>query len=138
MQAKNHIKSYPRLERLKIVRQWTWKQVAEALNLSVAMLMSVKSGRVELSKSAFWRLQQAEADAGIITRPSPDQAGPQEEPEVLEAHDHQSTVEYLSTTAAQEALEKLSSRNRSLCKLLIDHIIAAERMDAQKRKKKMK
>lgn len=138
MQAESHTNSYPRLERLRVVRQWTWKQVADALHLSVAMLMSVKSGRARLSKNAEWRLTQAEADAGIIKRPQPADAVPEASPSaglVVEAHDHE-PPEYVASITAEQALDRLRRRNKGLCEVVEKHILAVERWDSQMRKKK--
>jgi transcriptional regulator with XRE-family HTH domain len=65
VQAKSYRKLYPRIEALKHKRNWTWEEVAKELDLSVAMLMLVKSGRRHLSNRAHYRLCEAERTAGI-------------------------------------------------------------------------
>ena len=177
MQAKNDIIS-ARLDKLKQARGWTWRELAEALDLSVSTLMMVKSGRNKLSKKAEWRLVQVEASNGLINAPAENvqqaltlthlsdgtaearlktfekllektmsaqdaefwkqdarQCGEAAAKSTLEAHDHTARTDYVSTTPAKAALDNLSARNPGLCKLLMDHILAAERWDAQKRKR---
>jgi transcriptional regulator with XRE-family HTH domain len=54
-----------RLERLKNVKDFTWEQLAEKLDLSVSMLMQVKSGDRQLSPRALFRLDCAEKMANL-------------------------------------------------------------------------
>ena len=58
-----------------MLRQWTWKQVADALDLSVTMLFMVKAGRRGLSTKAEYRLRQQEVEAGIAQNLNGSQMG---------------------------------------------------------------
>jgi transcriptional regulator with XRE-family HTH domain len=56
---------------------------------------------------------------------------------VLEAHDHiKPAIEYEAMTTAEEALDKILRRNKTLYEALRQQIVAVERWDAQKRKRK--
>ena len=112
------------------------KELAQATGITAAAISNYRRGQ---------RLAQAEELAalgaffgcpieGLITEPAR-RENPVEE-RVLEAHDHAPTHEYISTTAAHEALDKLSVKNRGLCKLFVDLLVRAERLEAQKRKRK--
>lgn len=56
---------HDRLERLRMANQWTWKQLAGALGLSVGFLIMVNKGKRSLSEKAEFRLRQIEAEAGL-------------------------------------------------------------------------
>jgi len=57
---------------------------------------------------------------------------------VLEFHDHEPDLQYEVVTTAEEALERLSKRNKTLHEALRQQIVAVERWDAQQRKRKSK
>ena len=51
---------FERIERYKVRRKFTWRQVAILLGLSVPTLMMVKAGTRELGGQALYRLQGVE------------------------------------------------------------------------------
>lgn len=53
------------LKALRLKKQWTWKQLASALELSDVMVYQVASGRRALSDRATYRLAELEREAGI-------------------------------------------------------------------------
>lgn len=57
---------YERVERLRIITNRSWDQMADVLDIDRSMFFHVKSGRRNLSKKAIFRLEQAERDAGIL------------------------------------------------------------------------
>lgn len=71
MQARNSGKVPPlfkRLERLRRLQGLTWGEVGEKLEVSVPMLMLVKSGKRNLSDKVLARLEWAEVEAGLKAR----------------------------------------------------------------------
>src|SRR5205807_1317332 len=57
-----------RLEDYRLSLGLTWKQVAERLDLSVPMLMQVRSGLRNMSDLAFHRVEAAEQSARVESR----------------------------------------------------------------------
>ncbi len=65
--------TFSRLENLKTVRQWTWKETADALGLGVSAMMMLKSGKRVLSQKAMHRMEIEEIKAGIeVANENPD------------------------------------------------------------------
>jgi transcriptional regulator with XRE-family HTH domain len=61
-QQKKSDSVFGRLRRLQRAEGMTWNQVAEKLNISVSMLMMVKSGSRNLSEKALYRLDRLEKE----------------------------------------------------------------------------
>ena len=73
MQAESHNLSpvFARLDRLRVVTNRSWDQVAELLEIDRSMFFHVKAGRRNLSKKALFRLAEAERSAGIQVAEKP-------------------------------------------------------------------
>lgn len=56
---------FERVDRYRIKSGQTWKQVAERLGISVAMLMMTKTGKRNISEKVIARLESAEKEAGL-------------------------------------------------------------------------
>lgn len=56
-----------RIEKLRILTQLNWAEVAARLGLSESMIYQVKSGRRSMSSKSLYRLAAAETAAGIMT-----------------------------------------------------------------------
>lgn len=53
---------FQRLRRLQVTEGMTWRQVAEALRISVSSIMAIKGGRRRLSEKALYRLEMFERE----------------------------------------------------------------------------
>jgi hypothetical protein len=54
-----------RVEKLKLIKDWTWDEVAKKLHLTRGMLHFIKQGRYGVSKRNQYRLEQLEKDEGL-------------------------------------------------------------------------
>jgi transcriptional regulator with XRE-family HTH domain len=72
MQAKieRNLPFVSRLEKLRLIKGWTWDQVGEKLGLSRTMLHFIRTGKNPVSKKTEFKLLQAEVTAEL--RPSTD------------------------------------------------------------------
>ncbi len=57
--------TFARVQALRLKQGWTWEQTGKELGVSTAMLHLVKTGKRRLSQKVLFRLEQAEAHAGL-------------------------------------------------------------------------